>query len=66
MAPKENPKIIEEGEDALLLENTQMILPYRKRNLKYTTDEYDHFQCFLAAESAFDIRFSPSRLCLAV
>ena len=34
--------------------------------LKYTNDEYDHFLCFLAAESGYDIRFASSRLDLAV
>ena len=41
-------------------------LRYRNFFLKYTIDEYDHFLCFLAAESEFDIRFSPSRLNFAV
>ena len=41
-------------------------LRYRKRILKYKIDEYDHFLCFLAAESEFDIRFSPSLLDFAV
>ena len=40
-------------------------LRYRKNILKYTIDEYDHFLCFLATESEFDIRFSQSRLDLA-
>ena len=34
----------------------QQVLDYtalQKKNLKYTIDEYDHFLCFLAAESGF-------------
>ena len=38
----------------------------QKKILKYTNDEYDHFLCFLAAESESDIRFASSRLDLAV
>ena len=45
---------------------SMITLCYKKTNLKYTIDEYDHFLCFLAAESDFDIRFYPSRLDLAV
>ena len=40
------------------LDNTAL----QKFFLKYTIDEYDHFLCFLAAESVSDIRFPPSRL----
>ena len=39
-------------------------LRYRKI-FKYTIDEYDHLHCFCAAESEFDIPFSPTRIDLA-
>ena len=38
----------------------------QKKILKYTNDEYDHFLCFLAAESEYDIRFASSCLDLSV
>ena len=41
-------------------------LRYRKRILKYKIDEYDHFLCFLAAESNFYNYLSPTSLDLAV
>ena len=34
----------------------------QKKILKYGIDEYDHFLCFLAANSDSDIRFPPPRL----
>ena len=37
-----------------------------EKYLKYKIDEYDHFLCFLAAESESDIRFASSRLDFAL
>ena len=51
---------------AIKVEYLDITLRHRKLFLKYTIDEYDHFLCFLAAESNSDIRFPPSRLDFAV
>ena len=51
---------------SVTMKMTLITLRYKKIILKYTNYEYDHFLCFLAAESESDIRFASSRLDLAV